>query len=708
MKKVSTMLLAVCFCLTTGDFTFAQPVERPESPAAVAAKALELLRKHEYDAAQTVVAHAAEKFPDDFTLLVAHAKILAAIRKPSEARELLTKAATLKPEDVGLELALAAVALAEKKFAEAEAAADRAIKLDEECEEAYVSRAEARWWLDKDKAALDDANHVIININPLSPRAFNVRGNVWRRMGEKDKAMSDYCTAIDLDPKWWSPYNNRGVLHRDNDDYSKALADFDRAIALTNIFGLPYLNKAHVLREHSRDSKAALEYYVKALKLDPDSENALFGLGRCYENMRNASMALEYFDKAIEVNPKCAPAFYHRGSVYEYILRKHDKALENYTQFIALEPDDEDGYFRRALVLKMSGKNEQADADFSKAIEIKPNWSSPYLYRGEVRAARGKYAEAVADYTKAIELQGGNWLAYQRRAYTRILMCDFENALADATEGVRLNEGFSWGHNLKGRALMALGRYDEALKFLENGRARSPKDPTPPFYVGLIYHITGRPDEAAEEFGRHEAVIEAGNSPASIKSHRMRQFAVARHLALLSAGRNDEALAAIDRAIATNQNNPGYRIMQAYARMRADTDAGNELTELAKRHKSNTPGGMLLDFYFNKAAPDKYIESQKGERIDRDREQRTFANYVVALKYLMDDDTAAATKYFRAAVEVNEPTQSMHHMAKIFLENAAQGRADFLHKKPAGENAAREPENTDTAAQIDAGNGEEK
>jgi tetratricopeptide (TPR) repeat protein len=85
-------------------------------------------------------------------------------------------------------------------------------------------------------------------------------------------------------------------------------------------------------------------------------------------------------------------------------LNKPEKAYDDFTRAIDIDPTRADAYLGRANTLSTLGRYEEALPDYNRAIEIDPELANAYANRGSAHSQIGQYEKAIADYEKALEL----------------------------------------------------------------------------------------------------------------------------------------------------------------------------------------------------------------------------------------------------------------------------------------------------------------
>ena len=111
--------------------------------------------------------------------------------------------------------------------------------------------------------------------------AFNNRGAAYESMGRLERALSDYNTALLLDPGFAPGYNNRGNVQARRGDLDAAIAD-----------------------------------HAKAVEIDPDYVDAWINLARDHEEAGEPEQAIEAYTGALEAEPELAEALANRSALH--------------------------------------------------------------------------------------------------------------------------------------------------------------------------------------------------------------------------------------------------------------------------------------------------------------------------------------------------------------------------------------------------------
>ena len=170
-----------------------------------------------------------------------------------------------------------------------------------------------------------------------SLRYLNTLGIAYAGMGKKQEARKAWEDALKLYPEMPEIKANLGWWHINN----------------------------------SSDTKEAKEYFLDALKGNPDSINAHLGLGMVFEKEDLPKKAIEEYKKSVKINAADPKAYYRLGTVYAQKLLD-TKAEWYFKKTIELAPDFAPAYYDLCVFYLFLSEPDYPKAGeyFNKAKEL--------------------------------------------------------------------------------------------------------------------------------------------------------------------------------------------------------------------------------------------------------------------------------------------------------------------------------------------------
>ena len=182
----------------------------------------------------------------------------------------------------------------------------------------------------------------------------------------------------------------------------------------------------------------AIDYYNRAIELDPKNSGAYDNRGNAYRDQGNWTQAINDYDKAIELDQRNSWAYANRGFTY-HLQGNFEKAMSDCNKAIEINPKNSWAYICRGIAYRDQENLTQSMNDFNKAIELDPKNSGAYDNRGNAYRDQGNWTQAINDYDKAIELDQRNSWAYNNRGYIYELLGNISQAIADYKKALTLD-----------------------------------------------------------------------------------------------------------------------------------------------------------------------------------------------------------------------------------------------------------------------------
>jgi len=152
-----------------------------------------------------------------------------------------------------------------------------------------------------------------------------------------------------------------------------------------------------------------------------------------------------------------------------------ERAVHEYTQVLAEDPNHPDYWFERAALFERLGREEEAIADYSEAIRVGPPYPEPIYNRGDLRMRGGDLEGALADFGRVIDLEPTFVDAYLNRASLLLELGDLDGASYDVAAGLALAPEQPHLLSLQGVLHQEAGRLDEARDALEAATRIAPE-----------------------------------------------------------------------------------------------------------------------------------------------------------------------------------------------------------------------------------------
>jgi len=332
-----------------------------------------------------------------------------------------------------------------------------------------------------------------LKINPRSTVTHNNLANSFVAQQKNELAEREFRSALRYDPRNRDANYNLGLLLLARNDPRDAITYFSRVqpqspevllnltqaylgagqkekgLELARLFSKQAKNdvRAHftlgVLLAKQREYSAASHEFEVADSLQPGTFEILYNLGQAYRKKEDNAKALEVLGQALKLSPNSVEALYLVAQIYSDEGKDLD-ALEVLVKAHRLAPENTDVVFLMARLSMKQSFFEDAISLLQEGVKVAPKRAKLLAALGECYFMAGKVEEAKDTFQTLIQVDPS------ARSYAFMALC-YRN----------------------------LGRFDEAVNYLQQGLKANPHDVSCLYNLGYIASRQGQ-YEAGEKW----------------------------------------------------------------------------------------------------------------------------------------------------------------------------------------------------------------
>ncbi len=347
----------------------------------------------------------------------------------------------------------------------------------------------------------------------------------------------------------------------------------------------------------TQNYEAAQAAFDAALTIDSDvfdsrlKQTIYLYRGNNYLDIGKYSLALDDFTRFIELAPDNVHGYYNRG--YAYTLQgDFDKAIKDYSMAITMNPRYIAAYNNRGNLYHQKGMHDDAIKDFEQTIKINPDFAYGYHNRGLVYADQGKTELAIEDMTKAISLDPNYETAYYNRGVFSSYIGNYRAAIEDYSRAIDITPEYRQAFMNRSLAHALAGNYQLAI--LDANRVINFDPASADAYYNLA-HVYSHLEEYDSALENYQKALKLDPSFFEVVNDRGRLY---RKL-----GRFEESVSDFTNYIQGNPNaSKGYIERAAtFIEMNESESATRDLLKALEIHDDDTP---LAHFYLGKMYDD--------------------------------------------------------------------------------------------------------
>jgi tetratricopeptide (TPR) repeat protein len=289
--------------------------------------------------------------------------------------------------------------------------------------------------------------------------------------------------------------------------YHEALWILDRARQLGPQTRAYHLRRAYFL-EQLGEQEEARKYRDRAASVTLEGPLDHFLAGEEQYRRGDWQQAMTSFNRALSLQPG---HFWSQFllAVCHLKVQHWEAAKAGLNACLTQQPDFVWGYLFRSFANEKLQALTEAETDFQKAQQLNPNEDARYvlfLARGILHFNQGELKRAEADFRSAMALRPEQYNAYLNLAQVYLAQDDFEAAAEQVKTAlpfqppVQVMVGY---HIQRGRSLLRHKRYDETVEACAAALKLSPQQALPHEVCGRALLALGRYQQAEGSFDQY-------------------------------------------------------------------------------------------------------------------------------------------------------------------------------------------------------------
>jgi tetratricopeptide (TPR) repeat protein len=342
-----------------------------------------------------------------------------------------------------------------------------------------------------------------------------------QQRGDNVVAIQKYRAMLKLAPHLAPAYNNLGMLLFTQRDYAQAAKVLEQGLKLnpdmptaSAMLGLSYA-------QMGEDGKAEplLQAVVQA---NPNDDNAQIALARVLINLKRYDEATPHLKSFLDRNPKDTQAWYLLGKTY---LQLSEDALGRINQ---IDPNSVTAHIVAGEIDESMKNYDGALVEYKKAIDLAPKQPGTHEHMGNAFWVSGKWDSAQTEFKAELANDPNNCTARWKLANSMLeANAPAQDALTELNRVIDRCPTLMQARVDRARALVKLGKHDDALPDLLLAEKDSPDEPSIHFLLSTVYKAQGKTADAQQElrtYGRlqreaSEAVAGQASDAITIKSN---------------------------------------------------------------------------------------------------------------------------------------------------------------------------------------------
>jgi tetratricopeptide (TPR) repeat protein len=329
----------------------------------------------------------------------------------------------------------------------------------------------------------------------VTPEVQNLyaQARAARQRGDDATAIEKYKALLKLAPHLAAAYNNLGMLYFNGHDYTHAVEVLQRGMELNPNMpsAAAMLGMSYFQLGQNDKAEPLLE---SASQTNPKDDQVEMVLVHVLINSGKLQDAVSHLNAYLARNPKNQQAWYLLGKTY---LQMSEDALGKINE---IDPDSVAAHEVAGEIDESMHNYDLALVEYKKAIDKAPQEPGTHMHMGNAFWNMGKWQSAQTEFKAELVNDPNNCLARWKLANSILEANDSsEEAFSQLNQVIERCPTLMQARVDRARALVRLGKHEEALPDLLAAEKESPREPSIHFLLAAVYRAQGKSAAAQTE-----------------------------------------------------------------------------------------------------------------------------------------------------------------------------------------------------------------
>jgi tetratricopeptide (TPR) repeat protein len=353
-------------------------------------------------------------------------------------------------------------------------------------------------------------------------QALYAQAKSAQAQGDTSTAIAKYRSILKLAPRLAPAYNNLGLLYYRERDYAHATDVLEQGLRIDPNMPSASALLGSALFAMGEDAKARgpLE---SALRGNPSDGQAEMTLARVLLSQNDNNGAAAHLRHIVQEEPRNQEAWYLLGKTY---MKLSEEALG---QVSRINPDSPLAHEISGELMESMHNMDGAIVEYKKAADLAPQRADALAHLANGYWMLGKWDSARAEFEKELALDPNDCIAQWKLGNTMLEQGDAAaDSLKPLSASVKQCPALAQARVDRARALIKLGRQNEALPDLMSALKTNPDEPSIHFLLASVYRAQGNAAQAQAEmqtYGRLQRAASAAVAQRASESLAIKQGA---------------------------------------------------------------------------------------------------------------------------------------------------------------------------------------